>query len=551
MKKTLFYHGKIYTMQVTGRAADYLPETADEIKMVQSMLVEDGKILRIGCDETLLAEVDAQTEKIDLKGRTVIPGFNDSHCHILATGLNQVRLDLRGVKSVEEIIERGKEYIREMPLSEEDWIVGYGFDQNIFENPVLPDKKIAEAISTERPVFLDRVCGHVGAVNQAALDAAGFDEHTAILGGVLDKNPDGSLNGILREAALDKMRRVIPQPSGETLVFALRKIMEQANRFGVTSVQTDDLESAKLDTVLELYDEMIQKGQLTLRVYEEIQQPRVPDLNAFLERGLRTGDGNPYFRMGNIKLLTDRSLGARTAYMAADYADDPGNDGVAVYTQEAMDEVVELAHASGMQIAFHAIGDGAVNQAVTAVERAQQKHPEKKLRHRIVHCQFVDEDILKRMKEAGICADIQPSFTASDYPLVYSRLGSEREKWSYMWKTMAQMQIPLGGGSDAPVETIDPIWGIYCAVTRQDGDGKPFGGWHPEEKLTVAQAVALYTRGSAYVQFAEEEKGQLAPGMLADFIVLSEDIFEIAEEKLKDLHVEETYLGGKLCYSAK
>ncbi|MGN0204876.1 MAG: amidohydrolase [Coprococcus sp.] len=535
-------------MQVEGQEPWYLPESAGEIKIVEAMLVEEERIVQKGSDGDILKLSDPDTECIDLKGRCVIPAFNDSHCHILATGLNLVRLNLCGARSCEEIIERGRKYIREMPLKENDWIVGYGFDQNIFDDPVLPDKKTTEAISTEHPVFLDRICGHVGAVNQAALDIAGYDARTVVTGGVLDKDEQGDLNGILREAALDKMRRMIPLPSEETLISGLKKIMAQANSYGITSVQTDDLESTSLDCVIALYKKLIGKHEMTLRIYEEIQQPRVPQLKEFLRMGFRTGDGDEYFKIGNIKLLTDGSLGARTAYMAEEYADDAGNAGVAVYTQEALNEVVCLAHSSGMQIAFHAIGDGAVEQAVNAVEEAQKCFPDKKMRHRIVHCQFVNKNILDRMKAADIGADIQPPFTASDYSLVAARLGEDRGKWGYMWRTMAEKQIPMGGGSDSPVESMDPLWGIYCAVTRKDKNGEPEGGWHPDEKLTVSQAVALYTRGSAYAEFAEQEKGQLLPGMLADFVVLSENIFEIPEKQLSEVQIEETYFGGNLCY---
>lgn len=548
MKRRIFYNGKIYTMQVKGQEPWYLPESADEIQIEEAMLVEGERIVSTGSSRDILKLSDSNTTCTDLGGRCVIPAFNDSHCHILATGLNLTRLNLCGVRSCEEIIERGRKYISEMPLKEDEWIVGYGFDQNIFDDPVLPDKKTAEAISAEHPVFLDRICGHVGAVNQAALNIAGYDECTVVTGGVLDKDDQGHLNGILREAALDKMRRLISPPSDETLITGLKKIMAQANSYGITSVQTDDLECAGLDCVMASYKKLSEENEMTLRVYEEIQQPRVPQLQAFLKRGLRTGDGDEYFKIGNIKLLTDGSLGARTAYMAEDYADEAGNRGIAVYTQEALNEVVALAHSSGMQIAFHAIGDGAVEQAVTAVEQAQRSFPDKRMRHRIVHCQFVNADILNRMRAADICADIQPPFTASDYALAASRLGDDREKWGYMWRTMVAKQIPMGGGSDSPVESMNPLWGIYCAVTRKDRNGEPEGGWHPDEKLTVSQAVALYTRGSAYMEFAETEKGQLISGMLADFVVLSDNIFEIPENQLSEVRVMETYIGGNICY---
>ena len=580
MALTAFLHGKIYTMQ--SKAADVAPfallQDVSDIVMAEAMLIDGDTITAVGSDAEILAQIreissgtgsDAVTT-VDLAGRCVLPAFNDSHCHLLATGLNEVRLDLRGVRSCEEIVARGRAYLASAALAPDDWIVGYGFDQNLFDDKRLPDRSTAEAISPDRPVFLDRVCGHVGAVNRAALAIAGYDENTVITGGVLARDENGKLNGILKEAALDKMRRLIPQPSPAMLEAALLHAMRNANRFGLASVQTDDLESAALDSVIALYHKLEAEGRLTLRIYEEIQQPRVPQLQSFLDRGLRTGDGDDFFRVGNIKLLTDGSLGARTAYMRDPYADAPETAGVAVYTQDALNEVVSLAHRNGMQVAFHAIGDGAIEQVVRSVEDAMRTEekatislmPENEIypkkdstlkqtsspsshRHRIVHCQFIGEDLLARIKEAGLCADIQPPFTASDYPIVDARVGAERSDWSYVWRTMAETGIPLGGGSDSPVETMNPIWGIDCAVNRTDLTHLPEDGWHASQCLTVPQAVSLYTRGSAYTEFSEHRKGQIAEGMLADFIVLSEDIFEVETRRIRDIQVTETYVGGR------
>lgn len=580
MALTAFLHGKIYTMQ--SKAADVAPfallKDVSDIVMAEAMLIDGDTITAVGSDVEILAQIreissgtgsDAVTT-VDLAGRCVLPAFNDSHCHLLATGLNEVRLDLRGVRSCEEIVARGRAYLASAALAPDDWIVGYGFDQNLFDDKRLPDRSTAEAISPDRPVFLDRVCGHVGAVNRAALAIAGYDENTVITGGVLARDENGKLNGILKEAALDKMRRLIPQPSPAMLEAALLHAMRNANRFGLASVQTDDLESAALDSVIALYHKLEAEGRLTLRIYEEIQQPRVPQLQSFLDRGLRTGDGDDFFRIGNIKLLTDGSLGARTAYMRDPYADAQETAGVAVYTQDALNEVVALAHRNGMQVAFHAIGDGAIEQVVRSVEYANRTEekarislmPENEIypkedstlkqtsspsshRHRIVHCQFIGEDLLARIKEAGLCADIQPPFTASDYPIVDARVGVERSDWSYVWRTMAEAGIPLGGGSDSPVETMNPIWGIDCAVNRTDLTHLPGDGWHASQCLTVSQAISLYTRGSAYTEFSEHRKGQIAEGMLADFIVLSEDIFEVETRRIRDIQVLETYVGGR------
>lgn len=576
MALTAFLHGKIYTMQ--AKAADVAPfallKDVSDIVMAEAMLIDGDTITAVGSDAEILArirEISAGTGSetvtaVDLAGRCVLPAFNDSHCHLLATGLNQIRLDLRGVRSCEEIVERGRAYLSSASLSADDWIVGYGFDQNLFADRRLPDLSTAEAISPDRPVFLDRVCGHVGAVNRAALAIAGYDENTVITGGVLARDENGKLNGILKEAALDRMRRLIMEPSPAMLEAALLHAMQDANRFGLASVQTDDLESAALDSVIALYHKLESEGRLTLRIYEEIQQPRVPQLQEFLARRLRTGDGDDFFRIGNIKLLTDGSLGARTAYMRQPYADAPETAGVAVYTQDALNEVVALAHRNGMQVAFHAIGDGAIEQVVRSVEyagkaeaKASASLSDEKIshseahaytaaashRHRIVHCQFIGEDLLARIKDAGLCADIQPPFTASDYPIVDARVGVERSDWSYVWRTMAEAGIPLGGGSDSPVETMNPIWGIDCAVNRTDLTHLPVKGWHASQCLTVPQAISLYTRGSAYTEFSEHRKGQIAEGMLADFIVLSEDIFEVETRRIRDIQVLETYVGGR------
>lgn len=576
MALTAFLHGKIYTMQ--SKAADVAPfallKDVSDIVMAEAMLIDGDTITAVGSDAEILArirEISAGTGSetvtaVDLAGRCVLPAFNDSHCHLLATGLNQIHLDLRGVRSCEEIVERGRAYLSSASLSADDWIVGYGFDQNLFEDKRLPDRLTAETISSDHPVFLDRVCGHVGAVNRAALQIAGFDENTVITGGVLARDENGKLNGILKEAALDRMRRLITEPSPAMLEAALLHAMQDANRFGLASVQTDDLESAALDSVIALYHKLESEGRLTLRIYEEIQQPRVPQLHEFLARRLRTGDGDDFFRIGNIKLLTDGSLGARTAYMRQPYADTPETAGVAVYTQDALNEVVALAHRNGMQVAFHAIGDGAIEQVINSVEyagkaeaKASASLSDEKIshseahaytaaashRHRIVHCQFIGEDLLARIKDAGLCADIQPPFTASDYPIVDARVGVERSDWSYVWRTMAEVGIPLGGGSDSPVETMNPIWGIDCAVNRTDLTHLPVKGWHASQCLTVPQAISLYTRGSAYTEFSEHRKGQIAEGMLADFIVLSEDIFEVETRRIRDIQVLETYVGGR------
>ncbi len=532
----ILFHGVIHTMA--------------QPEVVSAVAVGEGKILAVGSDADMLALADGDTQTIDLAGACVVPGFNDSHCHLRLTGANAVRLDLRGVTSREEIVERGRAYLASHTLQAGEWVVGCGFDHNLFSDGALPDGAVANAISDAVPVLLDRVCGHVGAANPLALSLAGYDENTVIPGGVLDRGEDGKLNGILREAALDKIKASMPKPSKDTVKAHLKAVMAQYNRFGLTSAQSDDLEGSDLDTLLAAFQELEGSGEATVRVFEEVQAARIPVLEEFLRRGLRTGDGTDFFKIGNIKLLTDGSLGARTAYLRADYSDDPGNRGVPVYTQDALDEVILTAHRAGMQVACHAIGDGAVEQCIQAVEKAQAAAA-MPLRHRIVHCQFADDALFKRMAKVGMGADIQPPFTTSDRPLTPSRMGEARETGAYAWRSMLENGVAVAAGSDCPVENPDPLWGIYCAVTRQDETGNPPDGWHPEERITVEEAVRLYTVAGAYASFEENKKGRILPGMLADFAVLSRDIFTISPRELLETRVLRTMVGGRTVYLAE
>lgn len=513
----------------------------------QAIAVEDERIVAVGSNSDVLSLRKPDSVLVDLGGRSVVPGFNDSHCHIQHTGAAAGRLNLRGVRSLAEIVARGRAYASDARLEPGQWIVGDGFDHNLFDVPELPTRAVADAISTGHPVLLERICGHVGTVNTAGLRKMGFDESTRIDGGALDVGPDGALNGILRENALYRVTFSIPKAaSPAALADALACAMREANRFGVTSVQSDDLEATRLDDLEAAIALLRTDGRMTARLYEEVQTQTLPELEAFLKLGRRTGDGDSWYRIGNIKLILDGSLGARTAWFRAPY---PGTDdrGLNVYDDGDLFQLVRTANEGGMQLAFHAIGDAAVEQCVCAVERAQQENP-RGLRHRVVHCQFADPALLQRIRRAGMGVDIQPAFTASDRQVAQATLDASRLAGAYAWRDMLAMGIPVGAGSDSPVETLNPLWGIFCAVTRTDADGLPAGGWLPRQRLTVGEALALYTRGGAYLSFSEREKGVLCAGMLADFAVLSEDIFKVAPERIAQIRVLETVVGGRSVY---
>lgn len=527
-----FVNGLVYTLE--GHVAE-------------AVAISGNKFAAVGSNDDIRNLCNSKTEIIDLKGKCVLPGFNDSHMHFLLYGLLYDKIDLKGTRSIEEIIQRGHAFIKESEKKPGDWIIGYGFDQNLFSNNSFPLKEDVDAISKEHPILLDRICGHIGIANTLALKLMGITKDTVITGGNIHKDAAGNPNGILEEAALDWFKSRIPKPDVPEIKKIIKRTAHDALSHGLTSVQTDDLEATDFDTMFQSYRSLAEEGMLTIRIYEEVQAARPDKLNAFLDKGMRTGYGDDYFRIGNIKLLTDGSLGARSAALREDYSDEAGNKGILVYTQEELDDVIGMAHNAGMQVACHSIGDAAIEQVINSIEKAMQKN-NKPMRHRIVHCQIADSALFERMAKLGIAADIQPPFVPSDYILAGERIGKERAEKSYAWKTMLRYGIHMGGGSDCPVETFDPLWGIYCAVNREDINGNPAGGWLPEEKLSVEEAIRLYTIGSAYVSFDENKKGTIKEGKLADMVILSEDPFKVNPKNIKDIQVLMTIVGGKVQY---
>ena len=533
---TILYNGVVHTMAGPDASA---------------LAIRNGRLAMVGDDEAVLALKTPDTRVIDLEGRCVLPGFVDSHMHIVITGIAMAQLDLRGARSLEEIVRRGREFLENNKLEEDEWVLGYGFDHNSFDEPVLPDRRTADAISTDRPVILDRICGHVGAANGPALALAGYDGSTVIPGGELEKDGDGNLTGVLHEAALDRIKHMVPRLREERVVRVLREIGGQMAAAGLTGVHSDDVgpEGTTWAALKGAVDKLEAENACPLRIWEEWEAPNVEALERdVLSQPLRSFQGSDFLKVCNIKLISDGSLGARSARLRADYSDDPGNRGIAVYTQEKLDAVVAACHRENLQVACHAIGDGACEMFTDAVEKAMKADP-KPLCHRVVHCQFGDEALYRRMASLGMGADIQPPFVPTDAPVTPSRMG-ERTAESYAWKTLLDLGVKLGGGSDSPVEPYEPLWGIHCAVNRpgaQDDD-TPF---LPDQRLTVQEATALYTTGPAYLAGAERDLGTLEAGKLADLVVLDRDLFTVPEKEIKDIPVCMTMVGGRLTFDGR
>lgn len=519
----------------------------------EAVAIKDRKIAKVGTNEEILQFKGKETELIDLKGRLVLPGFNDSHVHLLGYGYTLEAVDLGDTKSIDEIIGSVKEFIEKKKISKEKWVTGRGWNHDYFINEKrFPTRYDLDKISTEHPIVLIRVCGHVLVTNSKALEILGIDKNTPqVEGGEFDLDNEGEPLGIFRENAMYLVRDQVPEPTIEEIKEMLLNAMKDFNAYGITSVQSDDFEAIpgrNYDNIMKAYKELVDEGKLTIRVYEQCLLPSVDKLNTFLAKGYKTGLGNEYFKIGPLKLLGDGTLGARTAALTKPYKDCPETKGIPIYTQEELDKIIEKAHNNGMQIAVHCIGDKIMYMVFQAIEKAILKNPRDDHRHGIVHCQITDEYLLNKFKELNVIAYIQPIFLDYDWKIVEKRVGKELMETSYNWKTLLNRGIPIACGSDAPVETFNVLYGIYEAVTRKDLTGKPLKGWLPEQKLTVEEAVYGYTKAGAYASFEENIKGSIEEDMLADLVVLSANIFEIQEDKIKDVVVDMTIFDGKIVY---
>jgi predicted amidohydrolase YtcJ len=531
----LLTHGKIYTMD--GR-------------IFEAMAVSKDRIVKLGNNASIKSMGGPGTLKLDLKGKTVLPGFNDSHLHLQIHGANRNSADLRNVISIKELVETARRFMIRTGKMPGDWIYGWGWDQNILAEKTFPTKDDLDRISSENPVVILRACHHIGVMNTAAIRWVGATNGTSVPGGVFDRDRNGNINGVFREAAIGWVFDRIPAKSVDQIKADLEAGIREAVSFGVTSLQTSDLhDGIRFDEMVAAYSELREEGKLLTRINAQLYLPDRMVMLDFLKKRFRPFEGDNLFRLGPVKLLLDGSLGARTAALKEAYSDDPGNRGHLTYSREELFELVSLAHQHGMQLALHAIGDAAVEAGVDAVERAVKENP-REHRHRIIHAQITNHDLLGRMAELRIMADIQPVFVSSDWNLVESRIGKERAKASYAWKSMLNEGIPMAAGTDAPVEDLNPMYGIYAAVTRKDRQGQPPGGWLPKQKLTVYEAVKLYTKGGAYATFEENDKGTLGEGKLADMAILSEDPFEAKPEDIKDIEVLTTILGGEIVYTS-
>ncbi|MBR3260824.1 MAG: amidohydrolase [Firmicutes bacterium] len=497
-----------------------------------AMAVEGGLIKAVGSDEDILAMASDGDTMLDLQGRLVMPGFVDSHLHFVEYAVEKSFVDLSSAGSLEELLGMMRERLPEA-LEKNKPLRGFSFDNNYWEDPSLPTREDLDGLSAEIPITVRRTCHHVTVCNTPALEICGM----------LEDCPDGILNEEEQNAVIEKLLTFTKEEFKELILDAC----SDAVKAGITEVQTDDLEYMRKElygkTILDAYMELDKEGRLPIRVYEQCNLPSADRLNAFLDAGFRTGYSTGHFTIGPLKLVADGALGSRTAALRKPYPDDPSNYGILNFTDQEMEELVDTAHRAGLQIAIHGIGDRTIDQILNSYEKALRAHPGADHRHGIVHCQITHPEQLQKMKELDLMAYIQPIFIRSDQWIAEDRVGKDLAATSYDWRSMTDMGIHLGFGSDCPVESFDIMPNMYYAVAMKDPDKKT--PWHPEHAVTMEEAIRSFTAEGAYASFAEDRRGRLVPGFTADFCVIDRDITSLPPEALNEAKVIMTFVDGK------
>jgi len=513
----------------------------------QAVAVLGDRIVAVGSDADVDVLRGPETKVIDAGGKLLLPGFNDAHVHFVGGGEDLGRVQLKDAASIEEFVRRVKEQVKSAPKGE--WVQGGGWDETKWTPEKLPTKELIDPFTGNVPVFLDRYDGHMGLANSAALRMAGVTAQTPDPpGGVIVRDAQGKPTGALKDAAKFFVLRVIPPLSHDQRIRAAKRALALAASVGLTSVQEMNDENTDSFANLAAYGELLERGELTLRIYGA---PAISDWQQLAKVGLRHAFGSSFLRTGALKGFADGSLGSRTAYFFDPYSDDPRNFGLLAGQMQPLSRMQEWmmsADAAGLQLCTHAIGDRAVSTVLDLYGTVVQAHGEVDRRLRIEHSQHVAAKDFDRFAKLHVIASVQPYQAIDDGRWAEARIGHDRASRTYAFRTFRDHGVRLAFGTDWDVAPLDPLLTIYAAVTRAPLDGKSPGGWFPEQKLTVAESVEAYTIGSAYAEFQEKEKGSITPGKLADMVLLTDDIFSIDPAKIRDVKVLKTIVGGKVVW---
>ena len=543
----ILVHGNTYT-------GVEVPSSFHAIQRVEAMAIRGDRVQALGAENEILKLKGPQTQVINLGGHFVMPGFNDAHVHLASAGFRRLTVDLTGAKSVTEFRDRIRARVQTAEPGE--WITGGGWDHTLWPVKELPSRWDLDEVTTDHPVFLQRVDGHIAVANTRALQLASITLASKDPeGGKIDRDLTGSPTGILRETARDAVSAVIPQPTREKRRQAIEAALQDLAQWGITSAQDN---SSWED--FQIYEQLEREGKLTARISEWLAFD--DSLEKLKAHRAAHPAGDNLLHTGMLKGFMDGSLGSRTAALLDPYADDPKNSGLPQYDQAKLGAMSKERADAGFQIGFHAIGDRGVQMALDAFAatsyvgtgvspvQAERSSADSSTDHRfrIEHAQVTTPAQIARFKQLKVIASMQPNHLLTDMNWAMDRLGPKRAATSYAWAEFLRKGVTVAFGTDYPVEPVTPFRGLYAAVTRKSEDGKK--EYFPEQKLTIEQAIAAYTTGSAFAEFAEKDKGTLAPGMLADFVVLDRDITAVAPEKVLGTKVLRTVVGGKTVYEA-
>jgi len=495
----------------------------------QAVAVLGDRIVAVGSNDDVKVWQGARTKVIDAAGKLLLPGFNDSHVHFVDGGLALDSVQLNDATSAQEFTRRITERAKLTPKGE--WITGGDWDETKWNPARMPTKELIDPATPDTPVFVSRYDGHMALANSLTLRLAGITAQTPDPpGGVIVHDAQGNPTGALKDAAMDYVYKIAPPLSHDRRVKAVKRALAHAASLGVTSVQHMNPEYADIA----VYDELLQGGELTARIYAA---PLITAVDDQVKIGIRHAFGGPFLRIGALKAYADGSLGSGTAYFFEPFSNQPDNHGLLsdeMHPVSLMQDRMLRADAAGLQICTHAIGDQGISIILDLYSAIVKAHGETDRRFRIEHAQHMAAKDFDRFAQLRVIASMQPYHAIDDGRWAEERIGHERASRTYAFRTFVEHGVRLAFGTDWNVAPLNPMLGVYAAVTRATLDGKNPGGWFPEQKLTVAEAIEAYTMGSAFAEFQENEKGSITPGKLADMVLLSDDIFTIDPAKIRD-----------------
>ena len=511
----------------------------------QAVAVLGDRIVAVGSNSQIEAWRGLKSGLLDAEGKLLLPGFNDAHVHFVSGGLQLDNVQLNDAITAQEFARRIGEQARK--TSKGEWILGGDWDETKWTPAQVPTKELIDPVTPNIPVFVNRYDGHMALANSAALRLAGVTAKTPDPpGGTIVRDAQGNPTGAFKDAAMDLLYRVIPPLSREQLRLAVQRALGHAASLGVTSVQDMNPEYADIA----MYSEFLRDGELTARIYAA---PLITQVDDQAKLGIGRAFGGPYLRIGALKAYADGSLGSATAYFVEPFTDQSGNRGLLsdeMQPLSLMRDRIMKADAAGLQLCTHAIGDQAISMILDLYDEVSRSHGDADRRFRIEHAQHMAAKDFDRFARLNVIASVQPYHAIDDGRWAEKRIGHDRARRTYAFRTFLDHGVRLALGTDWNVAPLNPMLTIYAAVTRATLDGKNPNGWFPEQKLTVEEAVEAYTMGSAYAEFQEREKGSIKPGKLADMVLLSDDIFSIDPIKIRGVKIVKTFVGGKIIWES-